>query len=120
MNRMHDFFFCDELDDKREYISVSIGEVWLYFYKETLIGVRDMRCNLAAFLKPDETPNDDGYSHRIEIHEETVQFAMSEVYPDALPPKRLYSDDLTQLAFEWCADMLSKQIVVALNVNPKK
>jgi hypothetical protein len=119
MNRMHDFFFCDDMDEKREYLSVSIGEVWLYFYKETLIGVRDMRSNLAAFLKH-ETVNNDGFSHRHEITPAIIKFAMNEAYPDAMPPKQLSSQDLTQLAFEWCADMLSHQIVVALNVNPKK
>ena len=37
--------------------SVGYGEVWIYFFKETLIGVRDVRNAKAAFLKV-ETKNE--------------------------------------------------------------
>lgn len=33
--------------------SVGHGECWMYFFKETLIGVRDVRNSVAYFLKVD-------------------------------------------------------------------
>lgn len=107
-----DFFFLDELEEKRLYISVSVGDVWLYFWQEILIGVRDLRVNEAAFLKVDDDnrPEEDGYSHRHEITDAIVDGAMHEVYPDKHPPKRLSPAELQALAFRWVADSCVKHV----------
>ena len=96
------------------YNSVSIGEVWLYFYKQTLIGVRDMRSNKAAFLHVRERSEPDGYSHRHEIDNFVVENAMAEPYPNLDPPFRLPADELTSLALAWVANGLVKHVDHAL------
>jgi hypothetical protein len=112
--KMSDFFFLDDMDVEKNYISISIGEVWLYFYKETLIGTRDMRTNKVAFLRVDEVSKEDGYSHRHEITNEVVEQAMKEPYPVAGKPKRLPADELSALAIEWVAAGMVKHIDHAL------
>lgn len=109
-----EFFFLDEMDAERDYISISIGEVWLYFYKQTLIGVRDMRSNKSAFLRVDTPSKPDGYSHRHEITKETVFQATNEPYPNIEPPKYVSADDLTSIAAAWVADGLVKTVDNAL------
>jgi hypothetical protein len=99
---MSDFFFVDDMDDERIYLSVSVGEVWLYFYKEILIGVRDM------------PTKEDGYSHRHEITQEVVDRALKEPYPNALPIKYLPADELSALALQWVASGLIKHVDNAL------
>lgn len=49
------YYLCDQITE--QIITIGIGEVWLYFYKETLIGVRDVRNKVSYFLDPD-TKND--------------------------------------------------------------
>lgn len=118
INPIIDFFFLDDMDEAKNYISVSVGDVWLYFYKEILIGVRDLRINHAAFLKcRDEVLPEDGYSHRHEITQGIVEGAMKEAYPDAEPPKMLVVEDLTALAMQWVADSMVKHIDSALRLN---
>ena len=107
-----EFFFLDDM--LPNYNSVSIGEVWLYFYKQTLIGVRDMRFNKAAFLHISERAEPDGYSHRHEIDNMVVECAMVEPYPNLEPPHRLPADELTSLALAWVADGLVKHVDHAL------
>jgi hypothetical protein len=111
---MTDFFFLDDMDDERFYISVSVGEVWLYFYKEILIGVRDMRTNKVAFLRVDEQAKEDGYSHRHEITNVIVEVALKEPYPIVGAPKRLPADELSSLAMQWVAAGMVKHIDHAL------
>jgi hypothetical protein len=110
---MSDFFFLDDMDDNRIYISVSIGEVWLYFYREILIGVRDMRANQAAFLRAEPT-TEDGYSHRHEITQEIVDEALKEPYTNAKPLMYLPAVELQALALQWVANGLVKHIDHAL------
>jgi hypothetical protein len=116
-NHNIDFFFIDDMDDQKNYISVSIGEVWIYFYKEIMIGVRDLRVNKAAFLKVDSPFIEDGYSHRHEITQDIVGGAMKEAYPDKEPPKMLSIDDLTSLAMQWAADSMAHQVDITLGVK---
>ena len=107
-----EFFFLDDMEDGIN--SVSVGEVWLYFYKQTLIGVRDMRSNKAAFLHVGKPTKPDGYSHRHEITDEIVDKATNEPYPNLEKPKRLPADDLTALAIAWVADGMVAHVDHAL------
>lgn len=118
-NPFADFFFLDAVDDARDYISVSVGDVWLYFYKENLIGVRDMRTSKAAYLDPPvEPPKPDHYSHRHELFAGTIDGIRQEAYVDAEPPKTLAAEDLTSLALQWVADSIASQINIALRIKP--
>ena len=108
-----EFFFLDEMSDG--ITSVSVGEVWLYFYKQTLIGVRDMRNNRAVFLRVTKIPKPDGYSHRHEITYDIVLRATKEPYHNQETPKYLHADELTALAIAWVAEGLTKHVDLALH-----
>jgi len=49
------WYIADQVTE--DIISIGQGEVWTYFYKETLIGVRDARNKVSYFLDP-ETKKD--------------------------------------------------------------
>jgi hypothetical protein len=110
-----EFFFLDDMDAEKNYISVSIGEIWLYFYKQSLIGVRDMRSNQSAFLHAAHPTKPDGYSHRHEITREVVTRALSEPYPNLEPPKLLPADELTAVAIAWVANGMIEYVDLALH-----
>lgn len=107
-----EFFFMDDMEDGIN--SVSIGEVWLYFYKQSLIGVRDMRFNRAAFLHVGKPTKPDGYSHRHEITNEIVDRATNEPYQNLETPKRLPADELTSLAIAWVAEGMVAHVDLSL------
>lgn len=45
------YFMNDQVTE--DITSVGFGEVWMYFYKETMIGVRDARNKVSFFMTAD-------------------------------------------------------------------
>jgi hypothetical protein len=112
-NPNREFFYLDDMSNDRTYNSVSVGALWLYFYKETLIGIRDMRTNDVAFLEVKERLRNDGHSHRHEIDGEVIKRAMDEAYPTK-SIKMVGYDELCGLAIQWTADSIAAHISNAL------
>lgn len=108
-NNIENFFMQDVVS--KDITSVSVGEVWLYFYKEQLICVRDLESTVAYYLKAQvPPPEDDGYTHRHEITEEIVRGSMEEAYADSVEVKWLDITDLSNMAFSMVGESIGKNI----------
>ena len=112
-----DFFFFDRTPGDIQ--SFSIGDVWLYFYKETLIAVRDMdaaKVWVLAYKKPEL---DDGYSHRHEIGPDTYRaittsIITGEPYQGFSFATVVSAAELTTVAIELASQHIIKHIDSAL------
>lgn len=108
-NNIENFFMQDEV--AKDITSFSLGEVWLYFYKEALIGVRDLEANTAFFLKAENPPpEEDGYTHRHEITDAIVKGAIEEAYSADVTIQWLNITDLSSMAFGMVSDSLGRNI----------
>lgn len=58
--------------------SFAVGQVWFYFYRETLIGVRDLDTDEGYFLNAKTKLPDNGFSSQHLITEKIVEEAVNE------------------------------------------
>lgn len=104
------FFFRDFVSE--DVISVSVGMVWLYFFKETLIGVRHTKKKVAWFVRLESTkPMSSTLVPTIEfLTEEHIRDAVNEV--DKTDEKTEFVDfeDMLSKAAELVANEMSEFI----------
>lgn len=108
-----DKFFKQDLVTKKV-TSFSIGPVWLYFYRETLIGYRNMdEDNEVSFLDASTPMPDDHYTSQHLVTTAIVKEAYDEAQAEQPPPLVSY-DELCNRALKAvlksCSIMVDKQL----------
>jgi hypothetical protein len=106
----YNIFFSQDLVSKRV-TSFSCGNIWLYFFRETLIGVRDMEDdNRAYFLDVSKKRlENDHYTSQHLIDEKLVREAHEEAQA-SIPPKMVTKDEVARKAVQLCAESLHNLI----------
>lgn len=110
---------ANEIWDKnylwRDYVTEDIsvtcmGEIDLYFFKETLIGVRDNSSMTAAFITIESVPKTSSpYAPTLEqMTEEHIKEAINELDTTNEKLDRIHMDDLMGRAMELCANEVSR------------
>lgn len=107
MHKTFNWFFQDKVTD--EVTSFSVGEVWLYFYKECLIGVNDMTNNRRYMLKVEAKPTRDGVTSYHEVTEQIVKDAIDDLSADR-GVEFLPRDELHEEAFKMALETFSRSI----------
>lgn len=110
-NDNRDFFFCD-YQPSYNVTSFSVGDIWLYFYKETLIAVRDITADRVWALKTNHV-EPDGYSNRHEIGQKIIEMILSEVY-QAESQTLLTAPELSSQAIQLVAESIVQHVDRAL------
>lgn len=107
---MANYFFRDYITE--DIMSYCIGEVYLYHYKENLIGVRDMRNQTAYFLNTETIPAETTmYPPTIkQITEEHIKDSIDEIDRGNEKLVRLDISDLVTKAREVIAAEIANDI----------
>ena len=101
MNKVYiESFFAQDFVNG-EVSSFAIGQLWLYFYRETLIGVYYMESDDEAYILDATTPlSEDGFSSRHLITAEIIGYAANDMQAANGTPKPLSLLDLIAKAAE--------------------
>lgn len=102
MYNVQNFFFRQDIDENdKEIVSFSIGELWLYFHKERLIGSLDISNKTALVFDPEKSKDfstPEGYTSAHEITAKTMAKVIEDMDVSDITKISDYTD-LTQRIF---------------------
>lgn len=121
---------ANEIFDKnylfRDYVtedvsSYGIGSVWVYHFKETLIGVRDIETRQAWFVELSTTKeNTQDYVPTLEqLKEEHISEAINEIRRDGETLKYIPMNEIMGKAKELVMHELSREMDAKLTGKPR-
>lgn len=99
-----------------EVTSFSVGEVWMYFYKETLIGVREMHKNVSTFVTLD-TKTKSAYPRPPTLEylsEDDILEAIHEVQTTNETIRYTHVDDIFAVATDAIAREIKRMVTAAI------
>jgi hypothetical protein len=110
---------ANEIYDKnylwRDYVTEDIavlcfGQIDLYFFKETLVGVRDNKDMVAFFITLESVPKSSSpYAPTMEkLTEEHIKEAIDELDTSGEKLERIHMDDLMSKSMELCSMEVSR------------
>ena len=94
--------------------SFAIGQLWLYFYRETLVGVRNLETDEGYFLNAKTKLPDNGFSSQHLITEKIIEGAVNEGVSNT-PVKYLefeaLADKALQMTLAEASNMAEKHLL---------
>lgn len=106
------WFSQDPVDS--DITSFSVGEVWLYMYREVLVGYINQRERKGWFMRFDKSLYHDGFTSQHLLTPAHIKIAVDDSMLEATDVKYLEHAEMVEAAFRAVADEISSHIQEAL------